>query len=86
MKEYTFSSLEKKFFLVFSFFLEALLAKDVGILVKTAFPLQNENIGKCLWAMVEEQDHDFWLQGPTVAPTTLLQPLLPPHVTHSSLY
>lgn len=55
----------------------------MGSLLKTAFALQNENIG--LWAMVEEQDHEFWLQSPTVPLTTLLQPMLPPHIRHSSL-
>lgn len=35
--------------------------------------------------MVEEHDHGFWLQSPTVPLTTLLQPILPPHIRHSSL-
>lgn len=46
------------------FLVEVISARDVESLVKTAFPLQNENIGKCLWAMVEEQDHNFLASEP----------------------
>ncbi len=65
--------------------MEAVSAKDEEGLVKTAFPLGNENTGECLWATVEEQDHGFWLASPTLPATALSKSTLPPHFRHSSL-
>lgn len=67
------------------FIIEAISAKDEESLVKTAFPLGNENTGECLWATVEEQDHGFWLESPALPATALSQSALPPHFRHSSL-
>lgn len=67
------------------FVTEAISARDEESLVKTAFPLGNENTGECSWATVEEQDHGFWLESPTLPATALPQSTLPPHFRHSSL-
>lgn len=64
---------------------EAVCARDEESLVKTAFPLRNENTGKCLWATVEERDHGFWLESTSLTAAAPSQPTLPPHFRHSSL-
>ncbi len=65
--------------------IEAISAKDEESLVKTAFPLGNENTAECLWATVEEQDRGFWLGSPARPATALSQSTLPPHFRHGSL-
>lgn len=64
---------------------EAVSARDEESLVKTAFPLGNENTGECLWATVEERDHASWLESATRPATAFSQSALPPHFSHSSL-
>lgn len=66
--------------------IDAIYAKNEESLVKTAFPLGNENTAWCLWATVEEQVQGFFggLRAPR-GQEPLSQSTPPPHFRHSSL-